>query len=119
MMALGQTNAAVALPIPVPTALADAVRSSPLGPLLSAAGVRVGGAGPEAEAAVAGAAAAEGKSSAVGDSGVTVEGPLAQLMRRGAYLYRQPTNEQRLNVATSWVKLGLEAAAALAGGSRR
>eukprot|EP00198_Chlamydomonas_reinhardtii_P002633 XP_001691969.1 type-II NADH dehydrogenase [Chlamydomonas reinhardtii] len=84
MMALGQTNAAVALPIPVPTALADA-----------------------------------GKSSAVGDSGVTVEGPLAQLMRRGAYLYRQPTNEQRLNVATSWVKLGLEAAAALAGGSRR
>ncbi|KAG2435818.1 hypothetical protein HXX76_007013 [Chlamydomonas incerta] len=119
MMALGQTNAAVALPIPVPSALAEAVRSSPLGPLLSAAGVRVGGAEPEAAASAAGAAAAAGKSSAVGDSGVTVEGPLAQLMRRGAYLYRQPTNEQRLNVAASWVRLGLEAAASLAGGSRR
>ncbi|KXZ54885.1 hypothetical protein GPECTOR_4g957 [Gonium pectorale] len=94
MMSLGALNAAVALPLPVPAPLGDAVRSSPLGPLLSAAGVRLGG------------------------DGATLEGPLAALLRRGAYLYRQPTNEQRLNVATAWLRQGLEAAAALAGGRR-
>ncbi|GIL55110.1 hypothetical protein Vafri_10725 [Volvox africanus] len=99
MMSLGQINAAVALPVELPPPLSDAVRSSPLGPLLSAAGVRLdGGAG------------------AGGGAGVTLEGPLAALLRRSAYLYRQPTNEQRISVATSWLRMGLEAAAALAGG---
>lgn len=31
------------------------------------------------------------------------QGPLAAVARRAAYLYRQPTNEQRLNVAASWL----------------
>lgn len=102
MMSLGAANAAVALPIELPASLASGVESSPLGPLLQLAGVRLG-------------------------QGVTLEGPLAQLLRRGAYLYRQPTNEQRLSVAASWVaqaaeigsKLGAEllsGAGAAAGG---
>ncbi len=50
---------------------------------------------------------------------MTLEGPLAAVLRRAAYLYRQPTNEQRLNVATDWLREGLSAAAALAGGRGR
>lgn len=107
MMALGQLNAAVALPLELPTPLTDAVKASPLGPLLAAAGVSLGG--PSSAAA-----AAEGAG-----GGVTLEGPLAALLRRGAYLYRQPTNEQRISVASSWLRMGLEAAASLTGGSRR
>ncbi|EFJ41470.1 hypothetical protein VOLCADRAFT_107672 [Volvox carteri f. nagariensis] len=107
MMSLGQINAAVALPLELPSPLADAVRSSPLGPLLGAAGVRLG----DGRGGVSASAAA-----ASPGGGVTLEGPLAALLRRGAYLYRQPTNEQRINVAASWLRMGLEAAAALAGG---
>lgn len=96
MMALGQLNAAVALPIPLPAPLAAAASSSPLvGPLLGALGVKLGGSDPE--------------------SGVTLEGPLAALVRRGAYLYRQPTNEQRMSVAASWLQRGLQAAASVVG----
>ncbi|GIL82756.1 hypothetical protein Vretimale_8316 [Volvox reticuliferus] len=101
MMSLGQINAAVALPVELPPPLTDAVRSSPLGPLLSAAGVRL-----------------DDSAGAGGGVGVTLEGPLAALLRRSAYLYRQPTNEQRISVATSWLRMGLEAAAALGGGRR-
>ena len=39
---------------------------------------------------------------------VTVEGPLAAALRRAAYLYRQPTNEQRISVATSWMAQAAE-----------
>lgn len=74
MMALGQRNAAVALPLSLPRELTAAVDSTPLGALLAAAGVRLGG--PE----------------------VTLEGPLAAALRRAAYLYRQPTGEQRTQV---------------------
>lgn len=81
MMSLGAANAAVALPVELPSAVADTLRGSPLEGLLSAAGVRAGAGG-----------------------GVTLEGPLAQLLRRAAYLYRQPTGEQRLSVAASWVQ---------------
>jgi hypothetical protein len=42
--------------------------------------------------------------------GITVEGPLGAALRRAAYLYRQPTNEQRVSVATSWVAQAAEAA---------
>ena len=75
------------------------LQSSPLGPLLQLAGVSLG-------------------------QGLTLEGPLAQLVRRAAYLYRQPTNEQRFSVAASWVaqaaQLGAKrGAGVLAGGSRR
>jgi hypothetical protein len=36
-------------------------------------------------------------------AGVTLEGPLAGALRRAAYLYRQPTNEQRVSVGTEWL----------------
>eukprot|EP00877_Chromochloris_zofingiensis_P003349 jgi/Chrzof1/13014/Cz07g16140.t1 len=79
MMSLGMTNAAVALPFQLPSSVTDTVQGSPLGSLLALAGVNV-------------------------QHGLTLEGPLAQLVRRAAYLYRQPTNEQRLSVAASWVQ---------------
>lgn len=88
MMSLGQLNAAVALPFALPRPLEASIAGSPLGPLLDAAGIKVGG-------------------GATSDSGVTLEGPLAAVLRRVAYLYRQPTNEQRLNVASSWVQQAL------------
>lgn len=62
-MSLGAANAAVALPVELPEALASTIRGSPLEGLLSMAGVQAGARG-----------------------GVTLEGPLAQLLRRAAYL---------------------------------
>ena len=90
MMSLGATNAAVALPVELPEAISSTIASSPLGPLLDLAGVKV-------------------------QKGLVVEGPLAQLLRRAAYLYRQPTNEQRLSVAASWLQQAVEVGAKLAG----
>ncbi|GAX74202.1 hypothetical protein CEUSTIGMA_g1651.t1 [Chlamydomonas eustigma] len=87
MMSLGSINAAVALPVPLPLPLKTSLLNSPLGPLLEASGIKLGGNDPE--------------------NGVTLEGPLAAVIRRAAYLYRQPTNEQRLNVATSWIQQAL------------
>jgi NADH dehydrogenase FAD-containing subunit len=84
MMSLGASRGAVALPIPVPPPLSAAAGAGPLGELLRAAGVRV-------SATYAG-----------GSDGVTLEGPLAAGLRRAAYLYRQPTDEQRLKVAAAW-----------------
>jgi len=104
MMALGAAQAAVALPFELPADVAARVRASPLGAALALAGVRVGG-------------GAEGGGSG-GGGGVTVEGPLAQLMRRGAYLYRQPTGEQRLSVAASWIQQAASAASAAAAARR-
>lgn len=78
-MSLGAINAAVALPFQLPSTLTSSIQSSPLAGLLSLAGISLNG-------------------------GVTLEGPMAQVIRRLAYLYRQPTNEQRLNVAASWVQ---------------
>ena len=46
--------------------------------------------------------------------GVTLEGPLAGAMRRAAYLYRQPTAEQRLSVGASWLQQAAAEGAALA-----
>lgn len=66
--------------------LADAVSGSPLGPVVSAFGVKLTG----------------------GDGGVTVAGPLASALRRAAYWYRQPTNDQKLRVGASWVTAGLQ-----------
>mmetsp|Transcript_8825 Transcript_8825/g.15280 ORF Transcript_8825/g.15280 Transcript_8825/m.15280 type:complete len:459 (-) Transcript_8825:389-1765(-) len=78
MMSLGQFNAAVALPLPpLPEQLQASVAASPLGPLLNTLGVKI-------------------------TDGVTLEGPLGAALRRAAYLYRQPTNEQRINVAAEW-----------------
>lgn len=102
-MSLGATNAAVALPFQLPSELTASITASPLGPLLSLAGVKFGSGQQQQAAAAAGS----------GD-GVTLEGPLAQLLRRAAYLYRQPTNEQRINVAASWMQQAADAAARLA-----
>jgi NADH dehydrogenase FAD-containing subunit len=96
MMSLGSSNAAVALPLPVPLPLQTTVQSSPLGPLLSTLGVKLSAGDP--------------------DGGVTLEGPLAALVRRAAYLYRQPTNEQRASVAADWLQQAARlASAALSG----
>lgn len=43
------------------------------------------------------------------DRSVTVEGTLGQLIRRAAYLYRQPTGEQRLEVGSKWLQQVLDA----------
>jgi NADH:ubiquinone reductase (non-electrogenic) len=83
MMSLGQLNAAVALPISLPPVLQQSLQSSPLGGVLQLAGVQLG-------------------------EKVTLEGPLAAALRRAAYLYRQPTNEQRVSVAASWVAQAAE-----------
>jgi NADH:ubiquinone reductase (non-electrogenic) len=88
MMSLGAANAAVALPLELPAAVASTIKGTPLDSLLTLAGV-----------------------DATAPGGVTLEGPLAQLLRRAAYLYRQPTGEQRLSVAASWVQQALEIAA--------
>jgi NADH:ubiquinone reductase (non-electrogenic) len=92
MMSLGSSNAAVALPFQLPAELAASINSTPLGSALSLAGVKL----------------------SPGSEGLVLEGPLAQLLRRGAYLYRQPTNEQRLNVAASWIEQAVTTAARLA-----
>lgn len=87
MMSLGSRNGAVSLPIPVPPPVSAAIQAGPMGELLKFAGVSV-------------------NTTYVGASdGVTVEGPLGALLRRAAYLYRQPTDMQRLNVVGSWGNL--------------
>ncbi len=84
-MSLGQVNAAVALPVSLPLPLKNYLKSSPLGPVLDFAGLKLlDGNDPE--------------------SNVTLEGPVAAAVRRIAYLYRQPTNEQRLQVASNWIQ---------------
>ena len=62
--------------------LASAIQSSPLGGLFKAAGVQPKG----------------------GSEGIVIEGPLAALLRRGAYWYRQPTDDQKLRVGRSWLQ---------------
>lgn len=62
--------------------LASAIQSSPLGGLLKVAGVQPKG----------------------GSEGVVLEGPLAAALRRGAYWYRQPTDDQKLRVGRSWLE---------------
>ena len=42
----------------------------------------------------------------VGDA--TIDGPLAALLRRAAYLYRMPTNEHRAKLATNWLQQGAQ-----------
>ena len=42
----------------------------------------------------------------VGD--VTLDGAAAAALRRLAYLYRMPTNEQRVKIGTKWVQQGVE-----------
>lgn len=33
-----------------------------------------------------------------------IDGPLAALLRRAAYLYRMPTDEHRVKLATNWLQ---------------
>lgn len=96
MMSLGATKGAVTMPIPVPPPVSAAAQAGPLGELLRLAGVKV-------NTTFAGAS-----------DGVTLEGPLAALVRRAAYLYRQPTDQQRLRVAASWAGEATKQAAGIA-----
>lgn len=84
MMSLGSTRGAVSLPIPIPPPVSAAAQAGPFGEVLRAAGVKI-------NTTYAGAS-----------DGITLEGPLAAMLRRAAYLYRQPTDQQRLRVAASW-----------------
>jgi demethylphylloquinone reductase len=96
MMSLGSSSGAVSLPIPVPPPVSAAALASPLGAALEAAGVRL----------TTGLGGASG--------GVTVEGPLAAALRRAAYLYRQPTDEQRFMVAAEWAAAAVKQASEVA-----
>ena len=49
------------------------------------------------------------------ENGVTLEGPLAAVLRRAAYMYRQPTNEQRMSVLGSWWEQAASAAGSVMG----
>jgi NADH dehydrogenase FAD-containing subunit len=100
MMSLGAANAAVALPFQLPSQVSSTINSSPLGPLLAAAGIKLTN--------------QQQQQQSEGAAGITLDGPLAQLLRRAAYLYRQPTQEQRLQVAANWLNQAADAAARLA-----
>lgn len=88
MMTLGQLNAAAVLPFSLPEPLRDGIQKSLLAPLFEMAGVNI-------------------------KDKVTLDGPAAQFARRFLYLYRQPTHEQRMNVAASWLQQGATAASKL------
>ncbi|CAL8467168.1 g6704 [Coccomyxa elongata] len=94
MMSLGRARGAVTLPLPLAPPLRQALDGGLLGSLLSVAGIKVG--------------------SNDDGQGVTLEGPLAGAMRRAAYLYRQPTAEQRLAVGASWLQQAAAEGATLA-----
>eukprot|EP00210_Caulerpa_lentillifera_P001118 g1079.t1 len=86
MMALGTQNAAIALPVSLPKAVNDAIKESPLLPLVKFFGVDLG----------------EGMDSK--DQRPTIEGQLAALLRRAAYWYRQPTSGQRTRIVQSYLR---------------
>ena len=50
----------------------------------------------------------------VNTSGVTLEGITGGLIRRAAYLYRQPTNDHRVRVGLSWMSQAVKDAADMA-----
>lgn len=82
MMSLGAREGAVTLPFALPGSLGGAISKLPVvGDVLSAAGVKVDE-----------------------PDGITLEGPLAGVLRRAAYWYRQPTGEQRLAVGREWLE---------------
>lgn len=49
--------------------------------------------------------------------GLTIEGPLAGVLRRGAYWYRQPTLEQRIGVGQAWLQRFVNDATSAAAGA--
>lgn len=100
VMSLGRLSAAASLPLELPRELASSITSSPLGPLLATAGIKLG-------SSSSGGAPADGK--------VTLEGPLAQAARRLIYLYRQPTVEQQVRVGQEWIEESAKTALELAG----
>lgn len=97
MMSLGRVNGAVTFPVPVSRQLAEGLQSSPLGSLFSAAGISLN---PDDT----------GK-------GLTLQGPLAGLVRRAAYLYRQPTDQHKLRVGRDWLQQAAEEARRVLSGS--
>eukprot|EP01023_Acetabularia_acetabulum_P043189 TRINITY_DN4311_c0_g1_i1.p1 TRINITY_DN4311_c0_g1~~TRINITY_DN4311_c0_g1_i1.p1 ORF type:complete len:525 (-),score=90.47 TRINITY_DN4311_c0_g1_i1:179-1753(-) len=92
MMSLGRLQGSVAVNLPVPYPISTALNSSSiLNNLLSAAGIKV-----------------------EGGKGISIEGPTGGLIRRAAYLYRQPTDEHRVRVGVSWFQQGLKDASDIA-----
>lgn len=51
--------------------------------------------------------------------GLTLQGPLGGLVRRAAYLYRQPTDRHRFKVGRDWVQSALDNAQTMLSGSRQ
>ena len=51
--------------------------------------------------------------------GLTLQGPLGGLVRRAAYLYRQPTDRHRFKVGRDWVQSALDSAQGMLSGSRQ
>eukprot|EP01026_Neomeris_dumetosa_P045265 TRINITY_DN3832_c0_g2_i2.p1 TRINITY_DN3832_c0_g2~~TRINITY_DN3832_c0_g2_i2.p1 ORF type:complete len:527 (-),score=54.82 TRINITY_DN3832_c0_g2_i2:180-1760(-) len=87
MMSLGKLQGSVAVNLPVPYPISSTVNSSKiLNGMLQFIGVKVEG----------------------GDQGITVEGPFGGIVRRAAYLYRQPTDEHRVRVGARWLQQGLK-----------
>ncbi|KAA6425645.1 MAG: hypothetical protein FRX49_04542 [Trebouxia sp. A1-2] len=99
MMSLGRVNGAVPFPVPVSRQLADSLQSSPLSSLLGAAGISLQ---PDDT----------GK-------GLTLQGPLAGLVRRATYLYRQPTDQHKLQVGRDWLQKAAEEAERMLSGTSR
>lgn len=87
MMSLGRFEGSVALAVPLPAQVADAVNASPLGSLMGMAGITVGA-----------------KEGGFVESGINVGGPLGAALRRAAYWYRQPTDTHKVRVGQSWVQ---------------
>lgn len=86
MMSLGTENAAIALPVSLPRSVNDAIRESPFLPVAKFFGLDLGG------------------GSDLKDQRPTLEGQLAAVLRRAAYWYRQPTQEQRSRIVQSYLK---------------
>lgn len=53
------------------------------------------------------------------DKGVTLEGSLGALVRRAAYLYRQPTNEHRMEVGSNWLQKAISQTSQAIAGKRK
>ena len=51
--------------------------------------------------------------------GLTLQGPLGGLVRRAAYLYRQPTDQHRFKLGRDWVQSALDNAQGMLSGSRQ
>lgn len=96
-MSLGKINAAITAPFEVPTEVSQVLQNGAIKPFIDAVGIRLAGSG--------------------SSKGLTIEGPLAGVLRRGAYWYRQPTLEQRIGVGQAWLQRFVNDATSAAAGA--